>query len=454
MTSMDWLRGKRASRACGIKALATIQVGIRSLPYLPGCRKRFPISDFHCDPIQHFHHPRFFPGKPRLSVDTLSIDKSAPMSLRRPATVAELCDIVKQARAAKQGVYPVGGLTTLDVGLPTLKPGVAVDMTAMNLVIDYPARDMTITVQSGITIAGLQAVLAKEGQWLPIDVATPELATLGGAIALNQSGPRRYGYGTLRDYVIGISFVTDDGVEVKAGGRVVKNVAGYDMMKLQIGAVGTLGVVTQVTLKVKPKPETSAAVVFGCDAASIGAVLDVVHNSKSRPVAVELLNAAAWRAGGVNPLVASEWILAVGFEEKAATVAWQQASLLDELKAVQARGVTEVASATGLWAAITGLQLRHDSRYIRKLSVLPSKVAEEVVKLPAGLVHAHALSGVIWVHGESSVEGALIRRCPTEAKKSLPVWGKPTPDWELMRHVKKTLDPDNVFNPGRLFGNV
>ena len=387
-------------------------------------------------------------------MDTLSIDKSAPMSLRRPATVAELCDIVKQARTAKQGVYPVGGLTTLDVGLPTLKPGIAVDMTTMNRVIDYPARDMTITVQAGITIAALQAVLAKEGQWLPIDIATPELATLGGSIALNQSGPRRYGYGTLRDYVIGISFVTDDGVEVKAGGRVVKNVAGYDMMKLQIGAVGTLGVVTQVTLKVKPKPEASSAVVFGCDAASIGAVLDLVHNSKSRPVAVELLNAEAWRAASVNPSVASDWVLAVGFEEKAATVAWQQATLLDELKTVAVRGVTEVANATGLWAAITGLQLRLESRYIRKLSVLPSKVAEEVAKLPAGLVHAHGLSGVIWVHGESSVEGALIRRCPAETKKSLPVWGKPTPDWELMRHIKKTLDPDNVFNPGRLFGNV
>ena len=162
---------------------------------------------------------------------------------------------------------------------------------------------MTITVQAGITLAALQAELAKEGQWLPIDVALPEQATLGGAIALNKSGPRRYGYGTLRDYVIGISFVTDDGVEVKAGGRVVKNVAGYDLMKLQIGAAGTLGVVTQVTLKVKPKPEVSAAVAFGCAAESLGSVLDLVHASKSRPMAVELLNPAAWRSGSLPAIV-------------------------------------------------------------------------------------------------------------------------------------------------------
>ena len=374
------------------------------------------------------------------------------MPVKRPATVAELCGIVKEARAAKQGIYPIGGMTTLDVGLPTLKPGIAVDTTKLKQVIDYPARDMTITVQAGITISALQAALAKEGQWLPIDVPTPELATLGGAIAVNQSGPRRFGYGTLRDYVIGISFVTDDGVEVKAGGRVVKNVAGYDLMKLQIGAVGTLGVISQVTLKVKPKPEASAAVVFGCGADSVGAVLDLLHNSPSRPVVVELLNAAAWQAAGVSPSVASDWVFAVGFEEKAATVAWQRSTLLDELKSAKAIGVAEVADGSKLWSAITGLQLRHESKNIRKLGVLPSKVADEIVK-QSGLVHAHALSGVIWQHGEGSTEGATIRRVPGK-KQGLPVWGKPTPDWELMRHVKKTLDPDNVFNPGRLFGDL
>src|SRR4051812_12508181 len=116
------------------------------------------------------------------------------MPVRRPASVAELCDLVKQARAARQGVYPVGGRTALDFGLPPIKPGIALDTTALNRVIDYPARDMTITAQAGITVAALRRELEKEGQWLPVDVANPEKATLGGAIALNQSGPRRYGH--------------------------------------------------------------------------------------------------------------------------------------------------------------------------------------------------------------------------------------------------------------------
>jgi glycolate oxidase FAD binding subunit len=351
--------------------------------------------------------------------------------------VAELQSLVREASA----IYPVGGRTTLDVGLPPSKPGVAVDMTALNRVIDYPARDMTVTVQAGITVAALQAELAKEGQWLPIDVANPEKATIGGAIALNKSGPRRFGFGTLRDYVIGISFVADDGTEVKAGGRVVKNVAGYDLMKVQVGAVGTLGVVSQVTLKVKPKPEASAAVAFGCSTGELGQVLDLLHASKSRPVAVELLNRAAW------PAATSDWAVLVGFAEKATTVKWQRETLIAELK----RDVTD--APTDVWECVTALQIRPESRFISKQSMPPSKVTEKLATL-SGLVHAHGLNGVIWSHADGPVEGAVLRRCPAPLKRTLPVWGTPAGDREMMKHLKRTLDPKNMFNPGRLFADV
>jgi glycolate oxidase FAD binding subunit len=376
---------------------------------------------------------------------SITIDSFGPLSIERPTSVADLCDLVKRTRATRHGLYPIGGRTTLELGLPPTKPGVACDTTALNRVIDYPARDMTITVQAGITIAALQAELAKEGQWLPVDVPSPERATLGGAVAVNASGPRRYGYGTLRDYVIGISFVTDDGVEVKAGGRVVKNVAGYDLMKLHIGALGTLGVITQLTLKVKPKPEASAGVVFGCDSTSLADVLNLLAASKTRPVAVELLNRAAW------PSLDSEWVLLVAFEEKSAAVQWQLATLLDELKPRVFEGPDVSALST-----LTALQLMPKSRFIGKLSVLPSKLAEVVTKLPtSAIIHAHALNGVIWIHSEDSLpEGAVVRRCPVEQKQTLAVWGKPSDAWELMKHIKRTLDPDNVFNPGRLFGDV
>src|SRR5207245_10601857 len=129
---------------------------------------------------------------------------------------------------------------------------------------------MTITGQAAITHDELQTVRAGENQRLPVDAPHPHQATRGGAIATNASGPRRYGFGTFRDYVIGISVVNDEGQEVKAGGRVVKNVAGYDLCKLYIGSLGTLGVISQVTLKLKPRPEQTTLLAVGCEEAAIG----------------------------------------------------------------------------------------------------------------------------------------------------------------------------------------
>jgi glycolate oxidase FAD binding subunit len=388
-------------------------------------------------------------------MDTISIDHSAPLPVARPQAIAELGKLVTEARRAGHGIYPIGGRTTLDVGLPPMKSGIAVDISALNSVIDYPARDMTITAQAGITLAALQGELALKGQWLPVDVAAPERASLGGAIALNQSGPHRYGYGTLRDYVIGITFITDDGVEVKAGGRVVKNVAGYDLMKLQIGAVGTLGIITQVTLKVKPRAEANAGLSFSCTADALGGVLDALHASKSRPSAVELLNAEAWQATDISLPSPGPWVVAVGFEGKAATVPWQLETLRAELASAPVHDLVEVSDLAALWTAITRLQLRPESRCIGKVSVQPSCLAADIAGIRGGPVHAHALNGILWIHdGEPSLDGGVLRRCPTDRKRTLAVCAHPTAEWDIMRTVKRALDPDNVFNPGRLFDDL
>ncbi|HEY3787763.1 MAG TPA: FAD-binding oxidoreductase [Urbifossiella sp.] len=391
----------------------------------------------------------------------LLIDDFGPLPVRRPESVAEVCVSVQEAAAGGQSIYPVGGRTILDVGLPPIKPGFALDTTALNQVIDYPARDMTITVQAGITMAKLRETLAAEGQWLPVDVPDPERATLGGAVALNISGPRRFGYGTLRDYVIGISFVTDEGNEVKAGGRVVKNVAGYDLMKLQVGAVGTLGVITQLTLKVKPRPEVSAVIRMNCLARDLEGVLDRLHASRSRPVVVDVATDRS--------IAGSAWAFCVGFEEKAATVEWQISTLLDEFKNAP---VTNVTTERGEEArkridALTAATVPA-SPFLFKANVLPSRTAKfcnaaAELSVP---VHAHALNGIVIGHSpdrilklmmgeaESCGGNLVIRRCPTPWKKDMPVWGKPGGDRDLMRRVKQTLDPNNVFNPGRLFGDL
>ncbi len=413
--------------------------------------------------------------------DALTIDDFGPLPVRRPASVPELGELVREAAAGGQGLYPVGGRTTLGLGLPPIKPGFAVDTRGLGRVVDYPARDMTVTVQAGMTVAALQEVLAKEGQRLPVDVPNPDRATLGGAVAVNASGPRRLGHGTLRDYLIGISFVTDDGVEVKAGGRVVKNVAGYDLMKLHVGALGTLGIVTQLTLKVFPRPEDQGFLAFGVNAAAVGPSLDRLHTSASRPVAVELLNGIAAKsvaaAAGMKLPEFDEWVILAGFEQKATTVSWQLSTLKDELKTAPVRDLTEFRgpACDPIWAALVWLQ--SGSRFTFKANVLPSRVATVAAEAVAvgGSVHAHALSGIVFGHATADdfpaekAAGVLARvspaasagsgnvvvtACPPGWKKTLPVWGTGRAERDVMRTVKWTLDPRNIFNPGRLFGDL
>lgn len=418
--------------------------------------------------------------------DTLTIDDSPPLPIRRPTTVAEVGELVREAKSAGQGLFPVGGATRLGLGLPPTKPGFALETRALDQVIDYPARDMTVTVRGGITVADLQQLLGKEGQRLPVEVPNPGRSTVGGAIAVNASGPRRHGNGTLRDYLIGISFVTDEGVEVKAGGRVVKNVAGYDLMKLQIGALGTLGIVTQVTLKVFPRPEDQAVLAFGLNAAAVGPTLDRLHASASRPVALELLNSAAARAvsatAGVKLPEFDEWVLVVGFEQKSTTVAWQVSTLKDEMKSAPVRDLTEWRgpSCDPIWDALVALQNGADSRFGVKANVLPSRVAtvaaETAAAFPGGCVFAHAGNGIVSGFAaageEFSAEKAagivarlttasdtangnvVVSACPPAWKKSLPIWGQPRGDRDLMRTIKATLDPQNLFNPGRMFAEL
>ncbi|MCH8924222.1 MAG: FAD-binding oxidoreductase, partial [Planctomycetes bacterium] len=207
-----------------------------------------------------------------------------------PDDIDELVDVVRNCCASKNPVYPIGGAMSLDYGRTPQRPGVGLSLSRLNRIIDYPARDMTITVEPGITIAELRKTLAGERQELPVDVPQAGEATIGGVVATALAGPRCYGLGTIRDYVIGISAVDGRGTLFKGGGRVVKNVAGLDMAKIQIGSFGTLAAIATVNFKVLPQPVTTRSFVFSGDDLSI--VLKVrrrILASQLQPVAVDLL---------------------------------------------------------------------------------------------------------------------------------------------------------------------
>jgi glycolate oxidase FAD binding subunit len=398
-----------------------------------------------------------------VDTDTLTIDGVGPMPVERPASVAELCDVVRRRAGDGTAIFPFGGGTLLDYGTPPARPGIALSTANLNQVIDFPARDMTITVQAGITLARLHEITTAERLWLPIDVPNPETATLGGSIAANVSGPRRYGYGTFRDYVIGVTLVNDRGEETKAGGRVVKNVAGYDLMKLYTGSLGTLGVMTQVTLKLRPMPEAWASCLFLCGRHRLGDAFELLHRTATRPSAVSL------RWLHQEDKTADHWAIVVIFEGNSEAVAWQQDQLRGELAASDLP-VPEGHRGEGIGPEQS---LGIDSQLVFRANLRPSAAAEFCLRatasanvvlrcIPSGAVVRGGLAQNDWTIGDvqrlmrdlldsaKTADGNLvIERCPPDWKKSLLIWGRPPADLVLQKAVKRALDPKGIFNPGR-----
>jgi glycolate oxidase FAD binding subunit len=372
-----------------------------------------------------------------------------------------------------------------DYGLPLTREGIGIDLRSLDQVTDYPARDMTITVQAGITLSRLQETLAKENQRLPIDVPLPERATLGGALAANVSGPRRYGFGTFRDYVIGISVVNDEGQEVKAGGRVVKNVAGYDLCKLYISSLGTLGIITEVTLKLKPIPEQQRLVAIGCKGGVVlGQLLDLLHRSRTRPVCLEVLSTRAARhacADAVELSSEASWVIVLAFEDNRESVTWQVKQIEAELKPAfdhRDAQLLAIRDSARLWREQIDFQAWPDALLTFKANLLPSATADFcrlVNARPEGLIlQAHAGNGIVFGHmcgnwtleqsqrmlaslqdaATASQGNVVVLKCPTAWKTALPLWGLSRNDYWLMRAVKEKLDPKGIFNPGRFVDGI
>jgi glycolate oxidase FAD binding subunit len=338
---------------------------------------------------------------------------------------------------------------------------------------------MTITVQAGITMSTLKGILAEHHQRLFVDAPEADRATLGGVYATNTSGPRRFGAMRPRDQIIGVSFVTADGSIVKGGGRVVKNVAGYDFPKLLTGSMGTLGILTQLTLKVRPGPETSAvawAAFSSLDAA--GNALDALNTSDSRPMAIELLNSSAIRmVGGPLDLTATDgdWVVAIGLEDNRASVLWQ----IDRLKAELNQPdlvVREDAAAESVWSALIEFQALRPGAATITANLPPSAVVAFAKELGSDgwAVQAHAGNGIVRAHSlvDTDMEtlgneldglralavslggNLVVSRCPADWKPRLKVWGDPRPDWQLAERIKQALDPHAVLNPGRFIGTI
>ncbi len=402
-----------------------------------------------------------------------------------PDSQAALVDAVRDCYETDQAIYPVGGGTSLGFGLPPKRAGVALAISQLNRVIEFPARDMTITVEAGISMQSLAETLAAEHLRLPIDVPQPATATLGGVIATNFNGPRRFGQGTIRDHVIGISAVDGRGTPFKGGGRVVKNVAGYDFCKLLTGSLGTLGVITQVTLKLKPIPPAHCVVAcVPVDFAAAEGLLAALIDSDTTPTAIELLTGPNWHQDAFIGTLGTDHgrpVLAISFEGTAQEVDWSVAQLKMEWGR---QGIVETGMLAGQeadqWLRMlaefphSGLAESAEAPLVLKANVVPSgttRFAAQVQSLdPSAMIQAHAGNGTLIVRLNQLPEGGIARDLvgnldataagmhgnvvmlanPSRAEMThQSVWGGIDAPFQWMEAVKREFDPKNLLNPGR-----
>lgn len=381
-----------------------------------------------------------------------AVDGVVPRFVARPTDAEQLQGLLADAHGRGLRVVARGMGTRLHWGAAPEAVDLVVDTSRMSRVLAHAAGDLVVTVQAGLPLADLQAALAPHGQRLALDGAQ---GSIGGAIATAPSGPLRYRYGSVRDLIIGITVVLADGTVAKAGGTVVKNVAGYDLAKLYTGSLGTLGVVTEATFRLHPLPETRRYVTMTCsDPGRAAAGVAAVRNSQNDPVAIEVDRPEA--GGPITVGVAVEGV-AAGIGARAGDVAallGTGAAIHEDPPdwwAVAPHG--RLGPAAVLTAEPTGLEavLTRAPGVLRgSAGVGVFSVGLEASPLGDGL--ASALDALRTLAAEHA--GTAVLRCaPPEAKDGLDVWG-PVSGLALMRRVKDEFDPEHRLASGRFVGGI
>jgi glycolate oxidase FAD binding subunit len=325
--------------------------------------------------------------------------------------------------------------------------------------VEYEPADLTVTVEAGMRFGELQRVLGEQGQLLALDPGVEEDATVGGVIATNASGPLRFAFGTARDLVIGTRVANPDGTVTHAGGRVVKNVAGYDLNKLYIGSLGTLAVIVELSFKLAPIPPATATIAG--DFSSLDAIRSLVTSvvrSPLSPLAIELVGSrrVVFRVGGyqaaVDRQVRDLSSLITAQSGRVVEADWHEV----QRERLQARRRDLVVKATAPISSSTTLV----DILERNLHELEPTVwahagngaAYAACNAPAGADTLLAARREVCALGTNAA--LVIERCPTVLKREIDVWGEPGPSIGLMRAIKAKLDPKNTLNPGRYVGGI
>lgn len=430
-----------------------------------------------------------------------AIDGVVPGAVASPSSAPEVAEIVRFARAEKLALVACGHRTKLSIGMPPHHYDFAVDMTGLHEVAYYDPADLTLSVDAGIGLAQLAEVLARQNQFVPLAVPFFEESTVGGTIASGIASALRPGYGSARDFLLGAEFVNGTGALTKSGGRVVKNVTGYDLHKLLIGSLGTLAVITRLNFRTFPLPRGFGRLSIAFS--SVEAILRfraMVAGSPLTPSSFEILDPEASRrlleskkdsiAAPPSWFAPEFWHVFVGFEgtdpilrryssdvvqyaEQSGAANW---NLLDEAAGkLISKDLQEfprfLASASpaatifklsalpvlppDILSLCAGAQRRAIPRCLFANNSGPLYFALQPAKLDEATIAALAeISAEVFAFATAHRGHASIPFCPTELKRQVNIWGPAREDAHLMRRVKNAFDPDNIFAPGRFAAGI
>jgi glycolate oxidase FAD binding subunit len=394
---------------------------------------------------------------------------AAPRLVFEPSSAQQCADAFVWARDHRMSLAPVGGRTELGLGAPPTRLDAVVSARRLDRIIEQRPADQVVTVEAGITLAALQRALSHNGQRLACDPPLPDRATIGGLLATNGFGPLRTRFGSLRDLVIGVGIVRADGSFARGGGKVVKNVAGFDLPKLLVGSLGTLGMIVSATFRVHPLPEAQATLrVRGLDAHRVVALVRRMRDVQVEPAAVVALG----RCADLDVLVRFE-----GFGPGVRDQCDAVAALAEELN--RTPEALTLAESEAAWREHAAMRTRGNARV--KVALLPTSLPSVAADVVPALVGALSLATTVWYPtlglgfitgdagdgevfaraiGEARVAIArrggslVVHELPAEIRGNVDVWGPPPAAFALMRRVKERFDPDSRLNPGRFVGGL
>ena len=364
----------------------------------------------------------------------MTIDGISPNRVVRPESIEELSRVIRDSQGS---VIPLGSGTQQEFGNPLRSADTVVDLTRLNRVTSYNPADLTVHVEAGVTLGQLQRLLAENNQVLPLDPWNGPTATIGGIAAVNAQGPLRP-TGSIRSWIIGMRIVHADGRISKTGGRVVKNVTGYDLAKLYTGSLGTLAVIAEISLKLRSSyAKTATAIAEFERVPDAIAMVRQIDDSPLQPICCEVAgpNAAVW----------------VRFGEHPRAVDWQVANLpTANWKVVE--GDEEVSH----WETFRERYQALGSVLVRTIAT-PSTIGEVLDTFRPAAWIAHAANGIVLmtVSGPDEIRRVrekfptVIERAPLDVRRQISTFGVRATELRLMKEMKQALDPGGRLNPGR-----